>query len=140
MLFSHSTAYAVRALIWLARKPSQSRWLVLDVANDEGIPPHYLSKVMGTLKSQGMVSSSRGPHGGYSLAKDPAAITLREVARVFDGDRTECSCLLAYGSCGDCVRCPMRGLWDNNRMAISRFLDDVTIGALAARAGLAAAE
>ena len=138
MLFSHSTAYAVRALVWLARKPQRSRWLVGDVAYDEGIPQPYLSKVMGTLKSQGMVTSSRGPHGGYSLAKDPAVITLREVARLFDGEQPENVCLLAYGSCRDCSRCPSSGLWDSNRIAISQFLDDVTIGTLAGRAGQSA--
>jgi Rrf2 family protein len=111
MLFSHSTAYAVRALIWLARKPPDSRWLVMDVANAEGIPQPYLSKVMGTLKSQGFVSSNRGPHGGYTLAKAPSNITLREVVRLFDGDQPECACLLAYGSCADCQRCPIGALW-----------------------------
>lgn len=134
MLFSHSTAYAVRALVWLARKPRQSRWLVMDVAMDERIPQHYLSKVMGALKSQGMVNSSRGPHGGYVLSRDPATITLREVARLFDGEQPEHACLLAYGSCGDCSRCPIGNLWDNNRDSISRFLDQVTIEVLAGRA------
>ena len=133
MLFSHSTAYAVRALIWLARKPAQSRWLVMDVASDEGIPQPYLSKVMGTLKSQGFVLSSRGPHGGYTLAKDPAQITLRQVARLFNDDQPEHACLLAYGACGDCQRCPLGDLWDGNREAITRFLDEVTIGQLASR-------
>jgi len=134
MLFSHSTAYAVRALIWLARKPPDSRWLVMDVANEEGIPQPYLSKVMGTLKSQGLVSSNRGPHGGYTLAKSPSSITLREVVRLFDGDQPECSCLLAYGACGDCQRCPIGTLWESNRKSITSFLDNVTIETLATRA------
>lgn len=140
MLFSHSTAYALRALICLARKPQDSRWLVMDVANEEGIPQPYLSKVMGTLKSQGMITSMRGPHGGYALAKAPAAITLRDVARLFDGEQPECACLLAYGLCSDCDHCPIGSLWDCNRRSITSFLDSVTIETLATRASSLAGE
>ncbi|MBK6911458.1 MAG: Rrf2 family transcriptional regulator [bacterium] len=86
MLFSHSAAYAVRALTWLACQPKDSRWLATDVASREGIPRPYLSKVLGVLKTQGLISSVRGPNGGYVLVQDPDSISLMHVLTLFDSE------------------------------------------------------
>ncbi len=133
MLFSHSAAYAVRALICLARQPKDSRWLATDVARMEGIPQPYLSKVLGALKSQGIVDSIRGPKGGYVLILDPDSISLMKIAEVFDTDKRLSSCLLAYGDCGACAQCPIGDLWDNTRDSIRVFMETTTIGTLAQR-------
>jgi len=136
MIFSHSSAYAVRALVWLARKPRDSRWLVTDMAREEGIPRPYLSKVMGTLKGQGVVSACRGPKGGYTLAQDPADVTLRQVAKMFGSEDIEHTCLLAYADCGTRRVCPIEEFWKSRRQALGSFLDEITIAQLAERATL----
>jgi len=133
MLFSHSAAYAVRALIWLACQPKDSRWLATDVARMEGIPQPYLSKVLGVLKAQGFISSTRGPKGGYVLVQAPETITLMKVSELFDSDKRLTSCVLAYGACGSCSLCPLGELWDSTRDSIRNFMETTTIEALAQR-------
>lgn len=133
MLFSHSAAYAIRALVWLACQPKETRWLATDVAREERIPQPYLSKVLGTLKAEGFVNSIRGPRGGYALAEDPSRITLRRIASLFDSEDRLNECMLAYGECGSCNGCPMSALWHDHSEAISSFLDFITIEALAMR-------
>lgn len=131
MLFSHSAAYAVRALVWLARQPKNSRWLATDVANEEHIPRPYLSKVLGVLKTQGLVSSIRGPRGGYVLIQDPDKISLMKVLILFDSEKWVSDCPLAYGVCGECTVCPLGSTWDEARHSIQHFMETTTIGTLA---------
>jgi len=135
MLLSHSAAYAVRALIWLACQPKDSRWLATDVARMEGIPQPYLSKVLGVLKSQGFISSARGPKGGYVLVQAPETITLMQVSELFDSEKRLTSCVFAYSMCGSCDHCPFGDLWDSTRDSIRNFLETTTIEALAQRSG-----
>ena len=131
MLFSHSAAYAVRALTWLACQPKDSRWLANVVATQEGIPLPYLSKVLGVLKSQGLVSSIRGPNGGYTLTQAPDTITLLMISEMFDTEKKLSSCVLAYGECGKTTQCPFEQLWENLRSVVRNLLESTTIGTLA---------
>lgn len=131
MLFSNSAAYAVRALVWLARQPKDSRWLATDVARMEGIPQPYLSKVLGVLSSQGFISSTRGPKGGYVLVQPPDTITLLKVSELFDSEKRLTSCVFAYTACGHCEHCPFGELWNGTRDSIRHFLESTTIEALA---------
>ena len=131
MLLRQPAAYAVRALVWLARQPKNSRWLATEVAQREGIPHPYLSKVLGTLKSQGIVSSTRGPHGGYVLTRAPESISLLLITELFDSERRMNVCILAYGQCGECNRCPLGDFWSGTRASIRVYLQTTTIDALA---------
>ncbi len=133
MLFSHSAAYAVRALTWLACQPKDSRWLATDVASREGIPRPYLSKVLGVLKTQGLVSSVRGPKGGYVLVQDPDTISLMHVLTLFDSEKWVTECPLAFGNCGECTLCPLGDVWDGTRTTLQHFMEATTIGSLAQR-------
>lgn len=133
MLFSHSAAYAVRALIWLACQPKDSRWLATDVAQREGIPQPYLSKVLGVLKSHGYIHSTRGPRGGYVLAQDPSTISLLKISELFDSDKRMSTCVLAYGPCGECALCPLGEMWTTTKATIQNFLETTTIATLAQR-------
>ena len=131
MLFSHSAAYAVRVLTWLACQPKNSRWLANVVATQEGIPLPYLSKVLGVLKSQGLVSSIRGPNGGYTLTQAPDTITLLMISEMFDTEKKLSSCVLAYGECGKTTRCPFEQFWENSKSTLKNLLESTTIETLA---------
>lgn len=133
MLLSHTAAYAVRALIWLACQPRGSRWLATDIARMEGIPQPYLSKVLGVLKSQGLISSTRGPKGGYVLVQTPESITLKHATELFDTEKRLTACVFAYSTCGRCDDCPFGDIWDNTHVSIRNFLETTTIEALAER-------
>ena len=50
-----------------------------EIANENGIPPNYLTQILIELKAQEIVKSTRGKLGGYLLARPPAAISLADV-------------------------------------------------------------
>jgi Rrf2 family protein len=85
MLFSAKAEYACVAMLELAARygdPKPAR--LADVADKHGIPPRFLVQILLDLKRAGLVASTRGAAGGYTLARSPDEITLFDVLRVID--------------------------------------------------------
>jgi Rrf2 family protein len=84
MRISAKADYAMRALLELAASeapPVKAE----DIAHNQRIPVKFLEKIMGDLKTVGIVASQRGAEGGYSLARPAAEVTLAEVLRAIEG-------------------------------------------------------
>jgi Rrf2 family protein len=74
--------YAIRALVALA---GSAKPLTADtIARERAVPKTYLTVILAELRRGGLVRSRRGRTGGYSLAKDPAEISLAAVLRAVD--------------------------------------------------------
>jgi len=58
---------------------------VKEIAKNQHIPPQYLGQIMVLLKRGRLVHGSRGPAGGYVLARPPETITIKEVLHVLEG-------------------------------------------------------
>ena len=90
MGFSAKTSYGLLALMELAGvELSGERLQVAAIAARQGIPERYLEQMMTSLRRGGIVRSSRGPRGGYQLARPAAAIHLAEVIDCLAGDPGE---------------------------------------------------
>jgi Rrf2 family protein len=86
MNISAKTEYACLALLELARQYALGRPVqVRKIVAAHGIPAPFLVQILLQLKAAGLVTSTRGVSGGYYLARDPQAITLREVFAVIEG-------------------------------------------------------
>jgi Rrf2 family protein len=82
---SRSSAYALHALVYIARQPPDQFAASHVVARAQGIPERFLLKVLKPLVSAGLLRSVRGPNGGYCLARPTREITLLEVVEAVDG-------------------------------------------------------
>ena len=85
MKLTARSEYALLALVYLARNPSDDYISIDTIARAQGIPPKFLEQLMLALKRAHLLRSSKGQHGGYALAKAPDQISLAEVVRLFDG-------------------------------------------------------
>jgi Rrf2 family cysteine metabolism transcriptional repressor len=85
MKLTSRSEYALLALVYLARSQQDTYISVETVANAQGIPPKFLEQILLALKRARYLRSSKGQHGGYTLARQPEAISLAEVIRLFDG-------------------------------------------------------
>jgi Rrf2 family protein len=79
------TEYALLALTHLARKYGGGVASVSEIAEAHQIPLRFLQQILQTLKGARLVTSTKGRDGGYVLSRPPAAVTLAEVVRLFDG-------------------------------------------------------
>lgn len=77
--------YALRALLALALVYDQRTLSLRELSEKERLPVKFLEQIMMVLKRAGLVESVKGKHGGYSLSRPPAAITLGQVIRTADG-------------------------------------------------------
>ena len=85
MKLSSKGRYGVRALFDIAFFNSGRPTQVKDIAERQGIPPRFLEQIFQDLKRARIVSSKRGPQGGYSLAQEATEIRLGDVVRALEG-------------------------------------------------------
>lgn len=123
--------YAIRGILYLARQPQGKLSLVGEIADAAGIPRTFLAKILQDFTRVGIVASFRGAGGGFSLARPPDRITLREVVEAVEGPILPNRCLIRAGSCDRDATCPVHPVWRRVRDGIVSILDGVTIAELA---------
>jgi Rrf2 family protein len=82
---SNKGRYAIAALFDIAFYNAGRATQVKDIAEREGIPARFLEQIFQDLKKAGIVSSKRGPQGGYTLARPPEEIRLGDIVRALEG-------------------------------------------------------
>ena len=126
MLVSTKGRYALRMILQLAENPGKPV-RIKEVASCQDISPKYLEQIMIVLKSSGFVDSMRGPRGGYTLAKDPAEITVGSIIRAMEGNLS-IECVVSGGaSCDRSPTCKTHMLWNMIDKAVSDIVDTVTL-------------
>jgi len=79
VILSRESEYGLEGLIVLARQPEGKVMLLQEIAEARGLPPGFLARIFQKLKHHNLVSSHRGAVRGYSLARPPSKISLREI-------------------------------------------------------------
>lgn len=126
MKLSTRTRYGVRMMLALARNYGQGFVFLKDVAKGEDISEKYLSQIIIPLRGAGLVSSSRGVHGGYALARSPAEITLRQIVEPFEGDCLV-NCVNNPAACPRVSTCASRDVWTLLGGKITETLNGITL-------------
>lgn len=128
MIYSTTTQYALRALIHLALVNGSSPVLARDIASAENVPKQFLSKILHTLRNRGLVESTKGPGGGFRLARTRQSIRVSEVMDAIDGpvhfDRT---CILGLEECSDTASCALHDAWKRFREEYVKSLTSLTL-------------
>lgn len=89
MRLSTRSTYGMRALVELALAAGRGPLSVALIAKQQDLSVAYLEQLLHRLKKQGLVTSVRGPKGGYLLAREPEQITVAEIVRILDGAATQ---------------------------------------------------
>lgn len=121
--------YAVTAMLDVALHSDKNPVPLADISERQGISLSYLEQLFSRLRKQGLVTSVRGPGGGYRLGLDADKIAVSMVIHAVDEsiDATHCK---GTGTCRDGQRCLTHSLWENLSNRISAFLDGITLGEL----------
>ncbi|QQR88967.1 MAG: Rrf2 family transcriptional regulator [Myxococcales bacterium] len=85
MKLSNKGRYGIEAVLDMAFHGEGSALQIKDIAERQAIPPRFLEQIFQDLKRVGLVSSKRGPKGGYRLAQNPAQIKLGDIIRAVEG-------------------------------------------------------
>jgi Rrf2 family transcriptional regulator, nitric oxide-sensitive transcriptional repressor len=98
-MLSQTVEYALRAMVVLANCPD-APVTAQGIAAVAKAPPDYLFKVMQSLSKAGLVNAQRGKHGGFTLARQPADVTILDIVNAVDPLRRIHSCPLQLKSHG----------------------------------------
>jgi len=99
---------AVAAVSALAEvHPEGTTLSSLQIAKSRNLSQPLVAKVLTLLSQQGIVHGTRGPGGGYRLARDPRKLTVFEIVEHFEGHRDPSSCPFGPGWCGVGAPCPL---------------------------------
>jgi len=103
-MLSRTGTYALQATLYLAANSNGRAVPTSEIAERLEAPADYLAKVLRELRRHGLLTSTRGAHGGYRLALAPPEMTVADVVEPFDGFEAPKSCPPRFRS-GRGVRC-----------------------------------
>ncbi len=123
------TTYGVRAMCDLAIHFGQGPVSAADISKREDISLEYLEQLLNRLKRQGLVSTTRGPKGGYILSRKPDKIKILEIIEALGNSVDPVFCLSEDNvkKCNRLDRCMTRVLWKQIADKTKEILDGTSL-------------
>jgi len=118
-------------MAYLARVPLDNRVQVQEIAASEGIPAPILAKVLQQLARGNLVTSFKGPGGGFSLNRAPEEISLYEIFQIVDGVENLDRCAVGLAACNDFEPCPLHDTWKSVRVHLLQYLKKTSLEEMA---------
>jgi Rrf2 family iron-sulfur cluster assembly transcriptional regulator len=123
--------YGTLGILYLARQPRDHVVLISEIAAAQKVPESYLAKIFQDLAKAGLVRSHRGARGGFTLARAPEDITLRQVIEAIEGPVALNRCLDPREGCERSSDCPVHTALAAAQESLVSALDGVTLRSLA---------
>jgi Rrf2 family protein len=125
--------YAIRCLVYLTR--TRDRLATKgEIAKATSAPDLFVAKILQQLVRAGLVASTRGVHGGFVLARDPANLSLLDVIDVTQARVAPRPCVLDPRACPFRDTCPVHPVWVKIHRATEREMRKVSFASLARQA------
>ena len=133
MKLSTRGRYSLRTMLDLALHFGDGPVLVKDISKRQKISRGYLQQLFIPLRSAGLVNSTRGASGGFTLARPPSEIRLAEIMQVTEGSTAPVPCVDEPEFCAQSSECTTREVWVEMKRAYDSLLDSITLQDLAHR-------
>jgi Rrf2 family iron-sulfur cluster assembly transcriptional regulator len=131
MRLTRSGGYGIYGLLYLARRRNRDIAYVGEVSSALNISASFLAKIFQTFARSGILISHRGMRGGYSFARSPYDISLREVIEAAQGPIALSKCLSKGNNpCGRYYYCGLREVLGNAQEDMKAHLESTSIGQL----------
>lgn len=125
--------YAVTAVLDLSFHEGNGPVSLAEISDRQGISLSYLEQLFSRLRRNDVVASTRGPGGGYSLARPDTEISMAEIISAVDENYDATSCG-GEGTCsGDQYQCLTHDLWQELSEEIHQFLSGIMLSEMKSR-------
>jgi len=136
MVFSKSFGYALRGILYIALMSTRKPRVSLDeIAENLDVPRHFLGKVLKRLVKSGIISSTRGPSGGFSLNETTLSTPLTQIVEVSGDQKKLNACVLSLSICSSTNPCPLHKQAEILKREWNEVLADTTIADLLNKQG-----
>ncbi len=127
-MLSNSSKYAVKAVLFLALHSSKDRKvMVKDISSPINVPQAYLAKLLQELSKEKIVSSTRGPKGGFFLSEEDNSQPVINILKIIDGEKRLTNCMLSLEQCDEEKPCPLHNILSASRLTILKHLKEKSI-------------
>lgn len=129
MKFSKSTELAIHGL-WLLACRRPELLLVSEMAGAQNISGSYLAKIFQKLAHKGLVRSTRGKRGGFTLARDPGEISVADVVRAVEAEEPLYDCMYLGRGCQSRENCLLRDVFQRAERQMYSALEKTSLADL----------
>ena len=133
MKFSTRAIYGMRAMLALAKAHGHGSTFLKEIAEREGLPSTYLEQLMVPLRKADIIRGVRGAKGGYTLARNPAEITVLAILEALEGPLSLADCPAGPGCCGNSENCALTELWGRGSQALIKLYQGISLATLLER-------
>ena len=129
ILFSKACKYGIRATLYLAQRSESDEWInIKDISKAIGSPEAFTGKIMQAMVRHKVVSSLKGPTGGFKVQKNELNhIKLGQVVMAIDGDSLFKGCALGLDECSESMPCPVHDQFKHIRFNLTEMLDSTKL-------------
>lgn len=128
-IFSKTCEYAIRAVLYIAHKSASGyRIGIKDISAGIDSPELYLAKILQDLSRKGLISSAKGPSGGFFIDENSLRRPLSDIVEAVDGNGLFLGCALGLKQCSEINPCPLHTQFKAIRNQIHELLHQTTIG------------
>ncbi len=108
VMLSNACQYAIRSILYLAIQSNEKNKIgVKKIAEELESPQPFLAKLLQQLSRKKLVSSTKGPNGGFFLSKKDKQNAIWDVVACIDGTDKFDACFMGLPACGDDNPCPV---------------------------------
>jgi len=128
-MLSNTCKYAIRAVLYLALKTEEGNKIgIKQISKDLDIPTPFLGKIMQSLAKHKLLSSTKGPHGGFGLGKNPKDILLMDIVEIIDGMDSFHKCIIGVKYCSEQEHpCAVHSRYAQLREEVRKVFESETI-------------
>lgn len=127
-MLSNACQYAIRSVLYLSLYASDSNKLgVKNIADALETPQPFLAKLLQELKKANIVSSTKGPKGGFYLNAQNFNKRIWDIIKLIDGEDKFNKCFLGLSKCEDSNPCPVHYIASPFKKKILADFKDKTI-------------
>jgi Rrf2 family protein len=131
-MFSKACEYALRATIYIAQKGSEEKKIGIDeIAKAIDSPQHFTAKILQFLSRGNVISSVKGPNGGFFITAKQKQLPVRAVLRALNEDTILEKCVLGLNNCSETKPCPMHEKYKVIKQQLIQLFESKTIDQLA---------
>lgn len=131
MYFSKSFGYALRGILYTAVAGSERQRIQIgEMAKKLGVPKYFLGKIMKKVVKHGILQSTKGPYGGFSLNDKTMSTSLFELITITDGDTQFENCVLRFKTCNAKRPCPLHHKMSIVKIEMEQLLTQTKIADL----------
>lgn len=127
-MLSKSCEYALKSLLYITQNSKDEKRVgAKEIASKLDIPYHFAAKLLQILSKADIISSQKGPNGGFYMTVDNLKHSLADVVRAIDGNGIFVNCILGLKTCSEKRPCPLHIEFSDIKRKITKGLEDTIL-------------